>query len=180
MTQSMLLINATDSNNQSVYSGRLLHVHSLSAQSLHCWIWCSPLRPPPVCLKVSASAKRGSKKLLFMTKSTERFATETQRGARMTSHWRWESSCNPGWKHTSTTWGFHLNRMIGNMQMKQSQGEVEVGRHAGGECAPQTSLTSKRDTNIPWKEVLLPLGLWALVTCGWNKTQAWSCFNSIH
>lgn len=37
-------------------------IHSLCVQSLHCWIWCSPLRPPPVCLKVSASAKRGSKK----------------------------------------------------------------------------------------------------------------------
>lgn len=40
---------------------RLLCIHSLSAQILHCWIWCNPLQPPPVCLKVSASAKRSKK-----------------------------------------------------------------------------------------------------------------------
>lgn len=32
--------------------------HSLFAQSLRCWIWCNPLQPPPVCLKVSASGKQ--------------------------------------------------------------------------------------------------------------------------
>lgn len=42
-----------------IYSGRLLCVDSLSAQSLRCWIWCSLRQPPPACLKVSASAKRG-------------------------------------------------------------------------------------------------------------------------
>lgn len=37
-----------------------LFLHSPFSQSLHCWIWCNPLQPPLICLKVSASGKQSN------------------------------------------------------------------------------------------------------------------------
>lgn len=109
-------------------SGWLLCIHSLSAQSLHCWIWCNPLQPPPVCLKVSASVKQ-SKKCFSWQRANQTFFFITD--THTTMSWdditlrRRQLSWFELKKNTQARFEDFISNVIKNMQKQQCWSEVE-------------------------------------------------------
>lgn len=102
--------------------------HSLSSQSLRCWIWCNPLQPPPACLKASSSADQSENDVIQ--------GVRCRRG-------------DPGWRHARESPAGLLN--VWNQTGTLDGGSVSLGLLVSGNLRNRRRRLARATANACWR-----------------------------